>query len=164
MSHSQRLSGERAGSNDWNHGADRGVTVRFGACDGKNPNCVPITPGWNYIMRLYHPRAENPRRQLEIPRGAVDKAIDGILEANTSKRRELLSESQRLQLLAVRPAFVNSKSATASRRAIWSSSGRKAQFVNKNDIRFNIPKQRPNRRALDDFGWNKFGIRPPLVL
>ena len=29
----------------------------FGGCDGKIPNCLPIMPGWNYIVRLYRPRA-----------------------------------------------------------------------------------------------------------
>jgi hypothetical protein len=34
------------------------VTIQFGGCDGKIPNCLPITPGWNYTVRLYRPRAE----------------------------------------------------------------------------------------------------------
>jgi hypothetical protein len=34
------------------------VTVQFGDCGGNTPNCLPITPGWNYIVRLYRPRAE----------------------------------------------------------------------------------------------------------
>ncbi|HEY4260431.1 MAG TPA: DUF1214 domain-containing protein [Schlesneria sp.] len=38
--------------------ADGSYTIRFGDCDGKTPNCLPITPGWNYIVRLYRPRAE----------------------------------------------------------------------------------------------------------
>jgi hypothetical protein len=38
--------------------ADGSITVRFGDCDGKTPNCLPITPGWNYIVRLYRPRKE----------------------------------------------------------------------------------------------------------
>jgi hypothetical protein len=38
--------------------ADGSVTVQFGGCDGAVPNCLPITPGWNYIVRLYRPRAE----------------------------------------------------------------------------------------------------------
>jgi hypothetical protein len=37
---------------------DGSVTVQFGGCDGKTPNCLPITPGWNYIVRLYRPRKE----------------------------------------------------------------------------------------------------------
>jgi hypothetical protein len=39
-------------------GADGSVTVQFGGCDGKILNCLPITPGWNYWVRLYRPRAE----------------------------------------------------------------------------------------------------------
>jgi hypothetical protein len=38
--------------------ADGSVTVQFGGCDGKIPNCLPIMPGWNYTVRLYRPRAE----------------------------------------------------------------------------------------------------------
>lgn len=37
---------------------DGSVTVQFGGCDGKAPNCLPIMPGWNYMVRLYRPRAE----------------------------------------------------------------------------------------------------------
>jgi hypothetical protein len=37
---------------------DGSVAVQFGGCDGKSPNCLPITPGWNYMVRLYRPRAE----------------------------------------------------------------------------------------------------------
>jgi hypothetical protein len=41
--------------------ADGSVTVQFGGCDealDAHINCLPITPGWNYIVRLYRPRAE----------------------------------------------------------------------------------------------------------
>lgn len=38
--------------------ADGSVTVQFGGCDGKIPNCLPITKGWNYTVRLYRPRPE----------------------------------------------------------------------------------------------------------
>ena len=38
--------------------ADGSVTVQFGGCDGKAANCLPIMPGWNYIVRLYRPRNE----------------------------------------------------------------------------------------------------------
>ena len=37
---------------------DGSVVLQFGGCDGKVTNCLPITPGWNYIVRLYRPRAE----------------------------------------------------------------------------------------------------------
>jgi para-nitrobenzyl esterase len=35
--------------------ADGAVTVHFGG-DPSAPNYIPITPGWNYIVRLYRPR------------------------------------------------------------------------------------------------------------
>ena len=38
--------------------ADGSVPVQFGGCDGNVLNCLPITPGWNYLVRLYRPRAE----------------------------------------------------------------------------------------------------------
>ncbi|MDO9714090.1 DUF1254 domain-containing protein [Paracraurococcus lichenis] len=34
------------------------VRVQFGGCDGRVPNCLPIMPGWNYMVRLYRPPAE----------------------------------------------------------------------------------------------------------
>jgi hypothetical protein len=38
--------------------ADRSVDVQLGGCDGKHANCIPITPGWNAVVRMYRPRAE----------------------------------------------------------------------------------------------------------
>jgi hypothetical protein len=38
--------------------ADGGVTIQFGGCDGKIPNCLPIMGGWNYVTRMYRPRPE----------------------------------------------------------------------------------------------------------
>ncbi len=34
---------------------DGSVTVCFG---GSGPNSIPITDGWNYLVRLYRPRPE----------------------------------------------------------------------------------------------------------
>ena len=34
------------------------ITIQFGGCDAATPNCLPITPGWNYLVRLYRPRDE----------------------------------------------------------------------------------------------------------
>jgi hypothetical protein len=34
------------------------MVIQFGGCDGTSPNCLPITPGWNYWVRLYRPRTE----------------------------------------------------------------------------------------------------------
>jgi hypothetical protein len=38
--------------------ADGSVAIQFGGCDGKQANCLPTMPGWNYTVRLYRPRAE----------------------------------------------------------------------------------------------------------
>lgn len=38
--------------------ADRSVTVQFGRCAAQQANCLPVTPGWNYMVRLYRPRSE----------------------------------------------------------------------------------------------------------
>ena len=34
---------------------DGSVTIQFGG-DENAPNCLPITPGWNYLVRMYRPR------------------------------------------------------------------------------------------------------------
>jgi hypothetical protein len=39
-------------------GADGSITVQFGGCDTDAENCLPITPGWNYLVRMYRPRQE----------------------------------------------------------------------------------------------------------
>jgi hypothetical protein len=38
-------------------GDDGAVSVQFGDCDEGTVNCLPITRGWNYLVRLYRPRA-----------------------------------------------------------------------------------------------------------
>lgn len=41
------------------HPSDDGtVVIQFGGCDGQVANCLPTPPGWNYLVRLYRPRAE----------------------------------------------------------------------------------------------------------
>jgi hypothetical protein len=37
--------------------SDGSVTIQFGGCDGKVTNCLPVPPGWNYMVRLYRPQA-----------------------------------------------------------------------------------------------------------
>ncbi len=37
---------------------DGSCTIHFGGCDDGRSNCIPITPGWNYAIRMYQPRAE----------------------------------------------------------------------------------------------------------
>jgi hypothetical protein len=44
------------------------VTIQFGGCDGKIANCLPIMPRWNYIVRLYRPRAEFLEGKWTFPR------------------------------------------------------------------------------------------------
>lgn len=38
--------------------ADGSVTILFGGCDGGAPNCIPVPPNWNYMVRLYRPGPE----------------------------------------------------------------------------------------------------------
>jgi hypothetical protein len=38
--------------------ADGSVTVQFGGCQKETLNCLPTPPDWNYLVRLYRPRAE----------------------------------------------------------------------------------------------------------
>ncbi|MGA7050500.1 MAG: DUF1214 domain-containing protein [Mycobacterium sp.] len=35
---------------------DGKITIQFGGCDGPSANSLPITPGWNYAVRLYRPQ------------------------------------------------------------------------------------------------------------
>jgi hypothetical protein len=47
--------------------SDGGVTIQFGGCDGKIPNCLPIMEGWNYTVRMYRPRAEILNGKWKFP-------------------------------------------------------------------------------------------------
>jgi len=47
--------------------ADGAVTVQFGGCDGVLANCLPVMRGWNYMVRLYRPRAEILNRTWAFP-------------------------------------------------------------------------------------------------
>jgi hypothetical protein len=48
-------------------GDDGSIAIQFGGCDGKIPNCIPITKGWNYTVRLYRPRAEILNGKWKFP-------------------------------------------------------------------------------------------------
>ena len=37
---------------------DGSITIHLGDCDDGRMNCIPITPGWSYAVRLYQPREE----------------------------------------------------------------------------------------------------------
>ena len=39
-------------------GTNGSITINFGSCEDGRVNCIPITPGWNYTVRLYEPREE----------------------------------------------------------------------------------------------------------
>jgi hypothetical protein len=39
-------------------GGDGSITIQFGSCTQDTPNCLPVTDGWNYMVRLYRPRQE----------------------------------------------------------------------------------------------------------
>lgn len=36
--------------------ADGSTSIQFGGCDASTVNCLPITPGWSYLVRMYRPR------------------------------------------------------------------------------------------------------------
>ena len=38
--------------------ADGTINIQFGGCDGNIPNCLPITKGWNYTVRMFRPRPD----------------------------------------------------------------------------------------------------------
>lgn len=47
---------------------DGSITVQFGGCSAEGPdNCIPITEGWNYVVRLYRPRAEVVDQSWKLP-------------------------------------------------------------------------------------------------
>jgi hypothetical protein len=52
---------------------DGSFNIQFGGCDGKSPNCIPITHGWNYWVRLYRPRAEILNGTWKFPEAQPEK-------------------------------------------------------------------------------------------
>ena len=47
---------------------DGSHTVHFGGCDDGRVNCIPITPGWNYAIRMYEPSEAIQTGQWLFPR------------------------------------------------------------------------------------------------
>jgi len=47
--------------------ADGSVTIQFGGDPAKATNCIPIVPGWNYMVRLYRPRKEILNGKWKFP-------------------------------------------------------------------------------------------------
>jgi len=66
-------------------GLDGSVTIQFGGCDGKVPNCLPIAQGWNYTVRDSFSQdvksstahGDSPRRSLRVERGGVEAGRQG---------------------------------------------------------------------------------------
>ena len=57
------LEANERGVNSYNNfsakpNEDGSFTIHFGGCEDGRDNCIPITPGWNYVIRMYQPRAE----------------------------------------------------------------------------------------------------------
>ncbi len=55
------LGANELGVNSYNNrtaepNADGSFTLHFGDCEDGRGNCIPITPGWSYTVRLYEPR------------------------------------------------------------------------------------------------------------
>ena len=53
---------------------DGSIMVQFGGCEGNVPNCFPIVPGWNYMVRLYRPRPEILNGKWAFPQATPLKA------------------------------------------------------------------------------------------
>ena len=57
------LEANALGVNSYNNvsaeqNADGSYTLHFGGCEDGRMNCIPVSPGWNYAIRFYRPRAE----------------------------------------------------------------------------------------------------------
>lgn len=37
---------------------DGPITINFGEPSVERPNCIPVSEGWNYLVRLYRPSQE----------------------------------------------------------------------------------------------------------
>ena len=48
--------------------ADGSYTLHFGGCEDGPVNCIPISPGWNYVVRMYEPGPEILDGSWQFPR------------------------------------------------------------------------------------------------
>ncbi len=46
---------------------DGSITIHFGECEDGRINCIPITTGWNYVVRMYEPHEEIQNGSWEFP-------------------------------------------------------------------------------------------------
>lgn len=51
---------------------DGSVTVQFGGCSETTMNCIPISKGWNYTVRLYRPRPELLSGEWKFPETVLE--------------------------------------------------------------------------------------------
>lgn len=57
------LEANELGVNSYNNvtaqaNPDGSYTIHLGGCEDGRSNCIPISPGWNYAVRMYSPREE----------------------------------------------------------------------------------------------------------
>ena len=65
---------------------DGSVTIQFGGCDGRTANCLPIVPGWNYMVRLYRPRPEILNGTWQFPEAQLPNLP--LRAASTAQRSD----------------------------------------------------------------------------
>ena len=46
---------------------DGSITINFGGCEDGRVNCIPVSEGWNYLIRMYEPRQEALDGTWEFP-------------------------------------------------------------------------------------------------
>jgi len=61
---------------------DGAVAIQFGGCDGKISNCLPITNGWNYTVRLYQPRPQILNGTWQFPQPTPEGAGSTVGRGN----------------------------------------------------------------------------------
>lgn len=67
------LEANKQGVNSYNdvtaeRNPDGSQTIHFGGCEDGRVNCIPITPGWNYAVRMYSPRKEILSGEWSFPK------------------------------------------------------------------------------------------------
>lgn len=65
---------------------DGSFTIQFGGCAKNTSNCLPIMPGWNYMVRLYRPRPEILNGSWTFPK--AEPVRSGALQAAEDRDRE----------------------------------------------------------------------------
>lgn len=52
---------------------DGSITINFAGCDDGRINCLPVTKGWNYAVRMYEPRQQILGRSWKFPAAQPSK-------------------------------------------------------------------------------------------